>query len=110
MVQIPTVFTEEPKLARRTRKPCLSGLICVSVLCTSMVALGAPDPRLPAAAMNRDIETVASLIKAGADPDSRGEYDTPALHWLVRINELDAARQLLAAVPLRGSDAPLPLR
>ena len=47
------------------------------------------------AAMNRDVSAIKSLIEQGADPDKRGLYDTPALHWLVRYNELEAADLLL---------------
>jgi uncharacterized protein len=94
MLQIQTGFTEELRIVRNTRK---ARLVLFFALCASSVTLAAPDPRLPSAAMNRDLATVASLLADGADPDSRGEYDTPALHWLVRINEVDAARQLLDA-------------
>jgi ankyrin repeat protein len=59
------------------------------------------DLRLPTAAMNRDLDTVRALIAQGADPNTVGTFDTPALHWLVRVDEVDTARQLLEA----GADA-----
>lgn len=55
------------------------------------------DPRLPNAAMNRDLPTVHALLEQGVDPDSLGKYETPALHWLVRIDEVDSVRELLEA-------------
>jgi uncharacterized protein len=51
--------------------------------------------------MNRDLDTVRALIAQGADPNTLGTFDTPALHWLVRIDEVDTARLLLEA----GADA-----
>jgi len=47
------------------------------------------------AAMNRDVLAIKSLISEGADPDSRGKFDTPALHWLVRYNDLESVKLLL---------------
>ena len=38
---------------------------------------------LPEAAKLRDTITIQNLLKAGADPDERGAFDTPALHWSV---------------------------
>jgi uncharacterized protein len=55
------------------------------------------DPRLPNAAMNRDLSTVHALLEQGVDPNSLGEYETPALHWLVRIGALDTVKELLEA-------------
>jgi ankyrin len=59
------------------------------------------DLRLPEAAKNSDIDTVRALIADGADPDTRGSFDTPALHWLVRVNDVETTRLLLEA----GADA-----
>jgi len=55
------------------------------------------DPRLPNAAMNRDVATVHALLEQGVDPNSLGAYETPALHWLVRINEIESVKELLDA-------------
>jgi ankyrin repeat protein len=55
------------------------------------------DPRLPNAAMNRDLNTVHALLEQGADPNSLGQFETPALHWLVRIDALDSVTELLEA-------------
>lgn len=59
--------------------------------------LAAPDPRLPQAAMERDVATVRALLAEGVDPDTPGAYATPALHWLVRVDDLDTVRLLLEA-------------
>jgi len=52
---------------------------------------------LPAAAMNQDTAAVQQLLDTGADPDTRGQFDTPPLHWSVRYDELEAATLLLEA-------------
>jgi ankyrin repeat protein len=67
----------------------------------SLLFAAEADLRLPAAAMNGDLDTVRALIAEGADPDTRGSFDTPALHWLVRVDDVDSARMLLEA----GADA-----
>lgn len=47
--------------------------------------------------MNGDLDTVRALVADGVDPDTRGSFDTPALHWLVRVNEVESVRLLLEA-------------
>jgi ankyrin repeat protein len=37
----------------------------------------------------------------GADPNARGQFGTPALHWLVHVDDIAGAKQLLKA----GADA-----
>jgi ankyrin repeat protein len=56
--------------------------------------LQAQDIRLPEAAMNRDSLRVIALLQEGVNPDTRGQFDTPALHWLVRINDIETTRVL----------------
>lgn len=70
------------------------GLIS-SVLCCSGIAQ--EQTPLADAAMNQDTVAVQQLLVTGADPDSRGQFDTPALHWSVRYDELEAATLLLEA-------------
>jgi ankyrin repeat protein len=56
------------------------------------------DTRLAEAAMARDITTVRTLLlEQGADLNALGPYQTPALHWVVRIEDVDTARRLLEA-------------
>ncbi len=47
------------------------------------------------AAMNQDLYTLEELLAGGADPDTRGTFDTPALHWSVRYDEFEAVAVLL---------------
>jgi ankyrin repeat protein len=68
---------------------------------TPLLFADAADLRLPAAAQNNDLATVRALIADGADPNTLGDFETPALHWLVRLDEVDTARLLLEA----GADA-----
>jgi ankyrin repeat protein len=49
------------------------------------------------AAMNGDAAAVRALLAAGADPNALGAYGTPALHWLVRVEDRAAAGLLLDA-------------
>jgi ankyrin repeat protein len=79
----------------------LASFILTASLVTSVVSAQGEDRRLPDAAMKRDLATVSALLKDGADPNVKGRFDTPALHWLVRVNEFDAVAQLLKA----GADA-----
>lgn len=75
----------------------VASTLALAVAAASSPARAEVDPRLPNAAMNRDLDTVRALINDGADPNSRGQYATPALHWLVRVDELDSVRMLLEA-------------
>jgi ankyrin repeat protein len=59
------------------------------------IAVDQAHANLADAAMNQDIAALKSLIADGANPDSRGQFETPALHWLVRYDNLDAVRLLL---------------
>lgn len=74
-----------------------------------LLTLGLPlaaqaDDSLAVAAMQRDLDRVRQLLaEHGADVDALGPYNTPALHWLVRIQELELTGKLLAA----GADADL---
>lgn len=70
-----------------------------AVLASMLLPLGAQaDERLPIAAMQRDLDSVRLLLaERGADVNATGPHDTPALHWLVRIEELDLTRRLLDA-------------
>jgi ankyrin repeat protein len=81
------------------RHTALAGrVLSVSLLSisTALFAEGV-DQRLPDAAMKRDLATVHALLHDGADPNVEGRFATPALHWLVRVDELDAVKELLDA-------------
>jgi ankyrin repeat protein len=56
------------------------------------------DDRLAVAAMQRDLATVRQLLDRGdTDFNALGPHATPALHWLVDLEELDLTRRLLDA-------------
>jgi len=56
------------------------------------------DTRLAEAAMARDMTTVRTLLlETGADVNALGPYETPALHWVIRVRDVDTARMLLEA-------------
>src|SRR5688572_15852896 len=74
-----------------------AGALCCCIVSGVSPAWAEADPRLPNAAMNRDLATVHALLEQGADPNSIGQFETPALHWLVRIDALDSVKKLLDA-------------
>lgn len=49
------------------------------------------------AAMNRDTTAVRALLKQGADVNALGTYQTPALDWVVRVEDVATAGLLLDA-------------
>lgn len=88
-------------LASRLASGLTRGL-CILALVHGQPALAIDgDHRLPDAAMKHDIATVTALLAEGVDPNARGQFDTPALLWLARVDEVEAARKLLQA----GADA-----
>src|SRR5688572_8617510 len=65
------------------------------------------DARLADAAERRDMALVRRLLsRPGLDVNAPGHDGTPALHWAVRFNDLDAAALLLRA----GADVRKPNR
>lgn len=68
--------------------------------------LAAGDTRLADAAMKRDVATVRKLIDEKVDLNAPGADGTPALHWLVRVDDFETARRLIRA----GADASKPNR
>jgi ankyrin repeat protein len=66
-----------------------------------------PAHRLADAAMNRDFATVNALIAQHADPNERGQFDTPALLWLVSVDEVATTAKLLKAGADVNSTTPL---
>ena len=64
-------------------------------------ALAADDTRLADAAQRGDTATVRALVAQKVDVNVPGRDGTPALHWAVRVDDLDTARLLLGA----GADA-----
>jgi ankyrin repeat protein len=58
-------------------------------------AFGSEPGSLADAAMNGDLSAMHALLKKGADPNARGSFGTPALHWRVRVDDLASAKRLL---------------
>ncbi len=74
-------------------------LLWIGTLAGALLSLGAQaDDRLAVAAMQRDLDSVRQLLaERGADVNAPGPNATPALHWLVRIEELELTQRLLDA-------------
>src|SRR6187549_366565 len=75
-----------------------------TLLIASLMGLALPaenDVRLAEAAMNRYTATVRTLVQQKVDVNAPGKDGTPALHWVIRVDDLDTARLLLKA----GADA-----
>src|SRR5262245_58663384 len=88
-------------LARRT---FAAGMIVFSTMGSR--AWGAGDTRLAEAAMRRDAAAVAKLLDEKVDVNAPGADGTPALHWLVRVDDFETARRLIRA----GADVSKPNR
>jgi len=78
----------------------------VSAVAGLLLAIGMPsaagaadrDTRLADAAMTRDMAAVRTLLQQkGVDVNAPGRDGTPALHWTVRVNDLDTTSALLRA-------------
>src|SRR6266567_611126 len=67
------------------------------------MSVAEPDGRLADAAMKRDTAAVRTLLQQKVDVNAPGKDGTPALHWLVRVDDLETARLLIGA----GADAKL---
>jgi ankyrin len=75
-------------------------MIIAPLLLASSMALASPagaDIRLADAAMKRDTATVRTLLQQKVDVNAPGKDGTPALHWVVRVDDLDTAQLLIRA-------------
>ncbi len=71
----------------------LPTLLCIA---SYTQAAESAESLLAIAAMERDFDSVRALLsERGADVNALGPYDTPALHWIVRVGEHELAQQLL---------------
>lgn len=73
------------------------GLLISVLLAATGFGATASDTRLADAAMNRDAQTVRSLLKLHADPNAAQPDGTTALHWASRWDDLESADLLIAA-------------
>jgi ankyrin repeat protein len=63
----------------------------------AVIGAASPDSSLPEAAMHRDMGTVRSLLTQKVDVNAPGKDGTPALHWVVRVDDIDTAKLLIKA-------------
>jgi uncharacterized protein len=80
-------------------------MVLSMILASFMAVIGAAglDSTLPEAAMRRDMATVRSLLAQKVDVNAPGKDGTPALHWVVRVDDIDTAKLLIKA----GADVKL---
>jgi uncharacterized protein len=72
-------------------------MIVPSLFVASLMVFAGTDARLADAAMKRDTATVRSLLQQKVDVNAPGKDGTPALHWVVRVDDLDTAQLLIRA-------------
>ncbi len=78
----------------------IGGTMIPSLLLASLIGLGLgaeTDERLADAAMKRDVAAVRTLLQQKVDVNAPGKDGTPALHWVVRVDDLETARMLIQA-------------
>jgi len=71
-----------------------------SLFVASFMALAAPagaDARLAEAAMKRDTAAVRALVQQKVDVNAPGRDGTPALHWIVRVDDIETTQLLIRA-------------
>jgi uncharacterized protein len=76
-------------------------LAMVLVASLAATASAQTDARLAEAAMKRDMAAVRALVEQKVDVNAPGKDGTPALHWVIRVDDLETAKLLLRA----GADA-----
>src|SRR6185437_5101134 len=73
------------------------GWLTITALLVSYAALGADAGALANASMNGDVNLMHALLTRGADPNARGWFGTPALHWRVHADDVEESKRLLKA-------------
>jgi ankyrin repeat protein len=73
------------------------GSSAVLALLVAHVAIGGETGTVAEAAMNGDLDVMHARLREGADPNARGPFGTPPLHWRVRVDDVAAAKRLLKA-------------
>ena len=84
------------------RKPAVSSIIFAALILPSLTFSAEPPApgAIADAARNRNMATVRSLLKPGVDAsvvNAFGYDGTPALHWVVLVDDIETAKLLLAA-------------
>nr|ADC35938.1 ankyrin 23/unc44-like protein [uncultured bacterium 70] len=86
--------------------PSVAAALLLSLCAAGARVSTAGDTRLADAAMRRDVTAVRKLLDDKVDVNAPGADGTPALHWLVRVDDFEDARRLIRA----GADASKPNR
>jgi uncharacterized protein len=69
----------------------------IVLLLITVPAFAQTDTRLADAAKKRNMTAVRSLLSEKVNPNIPGRDGTPALHWAVRVDDLETARLLIQA-------------
>jgi ankyrin repeat protein len=94
---------------RGGKRLCGTGIpaaLALALVSIAGPAAAATDGTLAEAAMRRDATALRALLAQKVDVNAPGKDGTPALHWLVRADDVESARLLVAA----GADAKAPNR
>ena len=91
------MFFEGRHPARNAYKAAMACLLLAWLPAPSLGAEGAGAVELADAAMNGDVARVRALADAGADVNALGRDGTPALQWVVRVDDLETAEFLIGA-------------
>ncbi len=83
------------KMSMKTRS--MSVLTLLTLLSITLLAASVDDAQLVAAAKNREISTVAALLKQQANVNSRSADGATALHWAAYWGDLNMADLLIHA-------------
>jgi uncharacterized protein len=73
------------------------GWLTIIALLVAHAAIGAEAGALANASMNGDLPLMHALLQKGADPNARGWFGTPALHWRVHVDDVEETKRLLRA-------------
>lgn len=83
---------------KSSRNPRLfAALTAVAALALPVAEAQETASRLADAARDRDWRTLGALLEQSPDANAFGSDGTPALHWVVRVQDEDLAERLLAA-------------
>jgi ankyrin repeat protein len=69
----------------------------LALLAPALAAAAVADARLADAAMRQDMPAVRTLLAQKVDVNAPGSDGTPALHWIVRVDDVATARLLIGA-------------
>jgi ankyrin repeat protein len=86
-----------PARTSRTHTRLIVPLAIVLMTLVASITTAETDSRLAEAAMKHDLTAVRTLLEQHVDVNAPGRDGTPALHWLVRVDDLDSARLLIRA-------------